>query len=54
MKGKKNTWVAFKEESKETVESLDKKVNGSAYLKAAFQTKVSRMNHGCGILDLNI
>ena len=40
MKGKKNTEVAFKKETKETVEPLDKKVNGSADLQVAFQTEV--------------
>ena len=38
MKGKKNTGAAFKAESKETVEPLDKKENGSADLQAAFLT----------------
>ena len=40
MKVKTNTGAAFKAESKETVESLDKKENGSANLQAAFQTEV--------------
>ena len=40
MKGKTNTGAAFKEESKETVDPLDKKENGSANLQAAFQTEV--------------
>ena len=40
IKGKTNTRDAFKAESKEIVEPLDKKENGSADLQAAFQTKV--------------
>ena len=40
MKWKTNIGYAFKAESKETVEPLDKKENGSADLQAAFQTKV--------------
>ena len=40
MKGKTNTGVAFKVESKEIVELLDKKENGSANLQAVFQTEV--------------
>ena len=40
MKGKTNTGDVFKSESKETVETLDKKENGSAGLQAAFQTEV--------------
>ena len=40
MKGKINIRAAFRAESKETVESLDKKENGSANLQAAFQTEV--------------
>ena len=39
-KEKKNTGAAFKAESKEMVELLDKKENGSANLQAAFQTEV--------------
>ena len=53
MKGKKKIEDAFKEESKEMVEFLDKKENGSANLQDAFQTEV-RMNPSCGILDLDI
>ena len=40
MKGKTNTGDAFKAESKETVESLDKKENSSTNLQAAFHTEV--------------
>ena len=40
MKGKTNTGVAFKVESKETDEPLDKKENGSTDLQVAFQTEV--------------
>ena len=40
MKGKKNIGAVFKAESKETVELLDKKENGSANLQAAFQTEI--------------
>ena len=40
MKGKANTGAAFKAESEETVEFLDKRENCSANLQAAFQTKV--------------
>ena len=40
MKGKTNTRAAFKEKSKETVELLDKKENGSANLQVEFQTEV--------------
>ena len=40
MKGKTNTGAAFKAESKEIVDPLDKKENGSADLQAAFQTEV--------------
>ena len=40
MKGKTNKGATFKEESKETVESLDNKENGSANLQATFQTEV--------------
>ena len=40
IKGKKNTGFAFKAESKETVELLDKKENCNANLQAAFPTKV--------------
>ena len=36
MKGNTNTGVAFKVESKETVESLDKNKNGNANLQPAF------------------
>ena len=38
MKGKTNTRAAFKEESKETVEPLEEKENGSVDFQAAFQT----------------
>ena len=54
MKEKTNTGVAFKEESKETVELLDKKENGSVNLQAAFQTEVQALNPGCCILYLDI
>ena len=37
MKGKVKTRAAFNKESKETVESLDKKENGSTNLQASFQ-----------------
>ena len=40
MKGKTNTGDAFKEKSKEIVEPLDKKENGSANLQVEFQTEV--------------
>ena len=40
MKGNRNTGAVFKEESKETVEPLDRKENGSADLQDAFQTEV--------------
>ena len=40
MKGKTNTGAAFKEESKETVDPLDKKENGSANLQATFHTEI--------------
>ena len=40
MKGKTNTGAAFKAESEETVELLDKKENCSANFQAAFQTEV--------------
>ena len=40
MKGKTNTGAAFKEKSKETVKSLDKKENGSTNFQVAFQTEV--------------
>ena len=40
MKGKTNTGAAFKEESKETIEYLDKKENGSVDSQATFQTEV--------------
>ena len=40
MKGKSNTGVAFKAESKEIVEQLDKKENGSTDYQDAFQTEV--------------
>ena len=40
MKGNTKMGTIFKEESKETVELLDKKENGSANLQAAFQTEV--------------
>ena len=40
MKGKTNTRVVFKEESKEVVEYLDKRENDNVYFQAAFQTKV--------------
>ena len=40
MKAKTNTVVSFKEKSKEIVEPLDKKENGSANLQVAFQTEV--------------
>ena len=40
IKGKTKTGVAFKAESKETVELLNKKENGSANLQDAFQTEV--------------
>ena len=40
MKGKTNTIDAFKTESKETVEYLKNKENGSPNLQAAFQTEV--------------
>ena len=40
MKGKTNTGAAFKEESEETIEILDKRENCSANLQAAFQTEV--------------
>ena len=40
MKGKTNIGGVFKAESKETVESLDKKVNGITNLQDEFQTKV--------------
>ena len=40
MKGNKNIGAAFKEESKEIVEPLDKKENGSVDFQAAFQTEV--------------
>ena len=40
MKGKKKTGTAFKAESKETIELLDKKEKGSTNLQATFQTEV--------------
>ena len=40
MKGETKTRAAFKAESKEIVEILDKKENCSANLQAAFQTEV--------------
>ena len=40
MKGKKNIGAAFKAESKETVDLLDKKENWSANFQVAFQTEV--------------
>ena len=40
MKGKTNTGTAFKAESKEAFEYLDKKENDSANLQVAFQTEV--------------
>ena len=49
MKGKSNTGVAFKAESKEIVELLDKKENGKLHFKQKL-----RMNPGCGISDLDI
>ena len=38
MKGKTNTGVGFKAESKEMVEHFDKKENDSIYFQVAFQT----------------
>ena len=40
MKGKRNTRAAFKEESKETVELLNKKESCSANLQVTFKTDV--------------
>ena len=40
MKGKTNKGAAFKAESEETVELLDKKENCSANLQIAFNTEV--------------
>ena len=40
MKGNENTGAAFKAESEETVELLNKRENGSANLQAALQTEV--------------
>ena len=40
IKGKTNTGDAFKAESKEIVEPLDTKENGSTDFQAAFQTEV--------------
>ena len=40
MKGKTNTRVTFKEESKETLKPLEKKENASADFHTAFQTEV--------------
>ena len=40
MKGKTNTGVAFKAESKEAVEHFDKKENDTADFQATFQTEV--------------
>ena len=40
IKGKTKIGVAFKAESEETIELLDKRENCSANLQAAFQTKV--------------
>ena len=40
IKGKTNSGVAFKAESEETVDLLDKRRNCSANLQAAFQTEV--------------
>ena len=40
IKGKTNTGTAFKAESEETVELLDKRENCSANLQVAFQTEV--------------
>ena len=40
MKGKTNIGSAFKEESEEIVELLDKRENCSANLQATFQTEV--------------
>ena len=40
MKWKTNTGAAFKAESEETVEILDKRENCSANLQVAFQTEV--------------
>ena len=40
MKGKKNTRVAFKDESKGAVKHFDKKENDSTKFQAVFQTKV--------------
>ena len=53
IKGKTKTGAAFKAESEETVEILDKRENCNANMQAHFKQKF-KMNPGCGISDLDI